>query len=121
MRMLEKDPSALAGMDDVVAVCGRPSLRHDDPVRGEMITLAKAGAGSALMAQNTTPTSRSCLEAQSPRQQSLCRTPPAGSRFWWGLGGLGSVAIAAAIWWLLPGAPGRRPGARRRRRTTRTA
>src|SRR2546425_10112423 len=51
MRMLEKDPARRwPSMDDIVAVCGRPSLRHDDPVRGEMITLAKAGAGSALMA-----------------------------------------------------------------------
>src|SRR5256886_13439035 len=39
MRMLEKDPlRRWPAMDDIVAVCGRPSLRHDDPVRGEMIT-----------------------------------------------------------------------------------
>src|SRR3989454_12331192 len=58
MRMLEKDPARRwSSMDDVVAVCGRPSLRHDDPVRGEMITLAKAGASSALMAHVKTPTS----------------------------------------------------------------
>src|SRR5207247_8839941 len=58
MRMLEKDPARRwPSMDDIVAVCGRPSLRHDDPVRGEMITLAKAGAGSALMAELKTPTS----------------------------------------------------------------
>src|SRR5436190_1990055 len=47
MRMLEKDPAQRwPSMDDIVAVCGRPSLRHDDPVRGEMITLAKAAPGS---------------------------------------------------------------------------
>src|SRR2546428_224532 len=58
MRMLEKDPAQRwPSMDDIVAVCGRPSLRHDDPVRGEMITLAKAGPGSALMAELKTPTS----------------------------------------------------------------
>src|SRR5207244_4320085 len=58
MRMLEKDPARRwPSMDDIVAVCGRPSLRHDDPVRGEMITLAKAGAGSALMAEVDPPTS----------------------------------------------------------------
>src|SRR3989441_3948334 len=57
MRMLEKDPARRwPSMDDIVAVCGRPSLRHDDPIRGEMITLAKAGAGSALMAELKTPT-----------------------------------------------------------------
>src|SRR5947207_965212 len=34
MRMLEKDPAQRwPSMDDVVAVCGRPSLRHDDPIR----------------------------------------------------------------------------------------
>ena len=104
MRMLEKDPARRwPGMDDVVAVCGRPSLRHDDPVRGEMITLAKAGAGSALMAQITTPTSPLVLS----KPQSHAPTVPlprarAGSRFRWGLGGLGGVAIAAAIWWLAP-------------------
>src|SRR5437016_6140560 len=33
MRMLEKDPARRwPSMDDIVAVCGRPSLRHDDPV-----------------------------------------------------------------------------------------
>src|SRR5438445_84109 len=43
MRMLAKDPAGRwPSMDDVIAVCGRPSLRHDDPVRGEMITLARA-------------------------------------------------------------------------------
>src|SRR5881398_1933000 len=37
MRMLEKDPRARwPGMEDVVAVCGRPSLRQDDPVRSQM-------------------------------------------------------------------------------------
>src|SRR3989442_12597688 len=45
MRMLEKDPARRwASMDDVVAVCGRPSLRHDDPIRHEMITLARGTA-----------------------------------------------------------------------------
>jgi serine/threonine protein kinase len=104
MRMLEKDPARRwPGMDDVVAVCGRPSLRHDDPVRGEMITLAKAGAGSALMAQITTPTSPLVLsKPQSHAPTVALPHARAGSRFWWGLGGIGGVAIAAAIWWLAP-------------------
>jgi len=55
MRMLEKDPARRwASMDDVVAVCGRPSLRHDDPIRREMITLAH---GTAQHAGPKTPTS----------------------------------------------------------------
>src|SRR2546426_472931 len=56
MRMLEKDPALRwPSMDDVVAACGRPSLRHDDPVRNEMITLAKAGGPSRLLAHVKTP------------------------------------------------------------------
>src|SRR5258706_11248838 len=104
MRMLEKDPARRwPGMDDVVAVCGRPSLRHDDPVRGEMITLGKAGAGSAVMAQITTPTSPLVLsKPQSHAPTVALPRARAGARFWWGLGGLGSVAIAAALWWLAP-------------------
>src|SRR6266700_1045009 len=104
MRMLEKDPlRRWPAMDDVVAVCGRPSLRHDDPVRGEMITLAKAGAGSALMAQLKTPTSP--LVLSKPQTHTAVAAVPRvrpRARLWWGIGGLGGVAIAAALWWLAP-------------------
>jgi serine/threonine protein kinase len=112
MRMLEKDPARRwPSMDDIVAVCGRPSLRHDDPVRGEMITLAKAGAGSALMAELKTPTSP--LVLSKPQTHAATVALPhtrAGTRLWWGLGGLGGVAIAAAIWWLAPWRTWRTPG-----------
>src|SRR4029077_2490555 len=58
MRMLEKEPSRRwPSMDDVVAVCGRPSLRHDDPARRELITPAKAGDSPLRLAQLNTPTS----------------------------------------------------------------
>src|SRR5882762_7289996 len=112
MRMLEKDPlRRWPAMDDIVAVCGRPSLRHDDPVRGEMITLAKAGAGSTLMAQLKTPTSPLVLsKAQAHPTATAISHARAGSRLWWGLGGLGGVAIAAAIWWLAPWRTWRTPG-----------
>src|SRR5213594_1866924 len=104
MRMLEKDPAQRwPSMDDIVAVCGRPSLRHDDPVRGEMITLAKAGPGSALMAELKTPTSPIVLS--KPQAHAAATTVPharAGSRLWWGVGGVGGLAIAAALWWLAP-------------------
>src|SRR2546425_5347189 len=104
MRMLEKDPARRwPSMDDIVAVCGRPSLRHDDPVRGEMITLAKAGASSALMAHVKTPTSPLVLSKPQTRPATAV-VPHArlGSRLWWGVGGLGGVAITAALWWLAP-------------------
>src|SRR2546428_491892 len=58
MRMLEKDAARRRPtMDDLVAVCGRPSFRQDDPIRSEMVTLARAGAGARLLAQIKTPTS----------------------------------------------------------------
>src|SRR5881409_3366694 len=104
MRMLEKDPAQRwPSMDDIVAVCGRPSLRHDDPVRGEMITLAKAGPGSALMAELKTPTSPIVLS--KPQAHAAAATvvhARPGSRLWWGVGGLSGLAIAAALWWLAP-------------------
>src|SRR2546426_3537496 len=104
MRMLEKDPAQRwPSMDDIVAVCGRPSLRHDDPVRGEMITLAKAGPGSALMAELKTPTSPIVLS--KPQAHAAAATvvhARPGSRLWWGVGGVGGLAIAAALWWLAP-------------------
>src|SRR2546421_6933191 len=56
MRVLEKDPAQRwPSMDDVVAVCGRPSLRHDDPIRREMITLAHGGAQRAGPKTPTSP------------------------------------------------------------------
>src|SRR5256886_3405647 len=58
MRMLEKDPAQRwPSMDDVVAVCGRPSLRQDDPIRSEMVTLARGRAGARVVGQIQTPTS----------------------------------------------------------------
>src|SRR3989442_14213345 len=57
MRMLEKDPRARwPGMEDVVAVGGRPSLRQDDPVRTPTVTLARAGCGAQLLARRRAPT-----------------------------------------------------------------
>src|SRR2546428_1672706 len=105
MRMLEKDPAQRwPSMDDIVAVCGRPSLRQHEPVRGEMITLAKAGPGSALMAELKTPTSPIVLS--KPQAHAAAATvvhARPGSRLWWGVGGVGGVAVAPALWWLGPG------------------
>src|SRR5207302_166340 len=76
MRMLEKEPSRRwPSMDDVVAVCGRPSLRHDDPVRREMITLAKAGASAHLLAQINTPTSPIVLSRAHSRRTAARSRP----------------------------------------------
>src|SRR5437867_9975166 len=106
MRMLEKDPAhRWPSMDDIVAVCGRPSLRHDDPVRGEMMALAKAGGGSALLAQIKTPTSPMVLSKPHPRSATTPspRARP-GAGVWWGLG---VVVIGAALWWAAPWPAGR--------------
>src|SRR2546422_241631 len=84
MQMLEKEPEdRWPTMDDVVAVCGRPSLRHDDPIRSEMITLAKAGGQTQLVAALNVPTSPIAL-AKSRRPAPVPRTrtdslPPAAA------------------------------------------
>src|ERR1044072_3323753 len=85
MRMLEKDPAARwPNMDDVVAVCGRPSLRHDDPVRAEMIALATAGDRPALVDHLKTPTSPIVLSRPhtTPQAATLSRSrlPPRPAR-----------------------------------------
>jgi serine/threonine protein kinase len=100
MRMLEKDPAARwPSMDDVVANCAGPSLHHDDPIRSEMITLAKAGGHSQLLAQLKTPTSP-IPPAKAPMR------PPApvpgarrASAVGWALAG---VVIGATLWWAVP-------------------
>jgi serine/threonine protein kinase len=98
MRMLEKEPDERwPTMDDVVAVCGRPSLRHDDPIRSEMITLARAGPESRLLAEINTPTSPIALARSRTRPLAPARRRT--WRPWWGLGG---VAIAVALWWAAP-------------------
>src|SRR5947209_9903914 len=101
MRMLEKEPSRRwPSMDDVVAVCGRPSLRHDDPVRREMITLAKAGASAHLLAQLNTPTSPIVLSRAHSRRTASRSRPRRVPKVWWGL--VGTAALAAGVWWLAP-------------------
>ncbi len=103
MRMLEKGPLARwPSMDDVVAVCGRPSLRRDDPVRGEMITLAMAGGRSESLDHLKTPTSPIVLS--KPRTRSAAPTLVRGRRtplLWWGLGAA-VIAAGAALWRFMP-------------------
>jgi serine/threonine-protein kinase len=107
MRMLEKDPARRwPTLDDVLATCGRPSLRQDDPVRNQMITLAKAGGASRTHAH--TPTSPLALAkpqtrppaATSPRKR---RTAP----LWWGLA---VAASAVALWRVAPWGQLQTPG-----------
>ncbi len=106
MRMLEKDPSRRwPSMDDVVAVCGRPSLRHDDPVRREMITLAKAGASAHLLAQLNTPTSPIVLSRAHSRRTAARSRARRVPKAWWGV--VGAAAVAAGLWWLAPWRGGR--------------
>ncbi|HEV8264015.1 MAG TPA: serine/threonine-protein kinase [Gemmatimonadales bacterium] len=98
MRMLEKEPEdRWPTMEDVVAVCGRPSLRHDDPIRSDMITLAKAGGAAQLLADINTPTSPIALAKVPTRPLAPARRRV--SPLWWGLG---VVGIAAALWWTAP-------------------
>src|SRR5438552_3839574 len=105
MRMLAKDPAGRwPSMDDVIAVCGRPSLRHDDPVRGEMITLARAGGRSPALAHIKTPTSPLALsKSQTHPAPVAAPSRHGGPRLWWALGaGAGAVVVAAALWWAGP-------------------
>ena len=101
MRMLEKDPLARwPSMDDVVAVCGRPSLRRDDPVRGEMITLAMAGGRSEGLDHLKTPTSPIVLS--KPQARSAAPTIVRGrraARLWWGLAAVVIAAGSGAVLW----------------------
>jgi len=98
VRMLEKDPALRwPSMDDVVAECGRPSLRHDDPVRSEMITLAKAGGPSRLLAHVKTPTSP--IPPARPPTRSTAVVTPRGRRARGLLWGLAAVGMGVALWW----------------------
>lgn len=100
MRMLEKEPDERwPTMDDVVAVCGRPSLRHDDPIRSQMMTLARAGGGSQRLADINTPTSPIALAKSRKRSLAPASSPRRVSRLWWGVG---AVALAAVLWWVAP-------------------
>jgi len=92
MRMLEKDPaSRWPNMDDVVAVCGRPSLRRDDPIRLEMSSLARIGGH---VAGPRTPS--------SPIALSRVRTRPTFRRprrwLWPTVGAALAVGGALALW-----------------------
>jgi serine/threonine-protein kinase len=97
MRMLQKDPARRwPSMDDVVAVSGRPSLRHDDPIRREMITLAH---GTGQHAGPKTPT--------SPIALSRVRTRPSvrrPRRWIWEIGAA-AVVLALGLWWASPWSP----------------
>jgi len=98
MRMLEKEPARRwPSMDDVVAVCGRPSLRHDDPIRREMITLAQSGVRHA---GPKTPT--------SPIALSRVRTRPSirrGRRWIWPSVAAGIAVLGFALWRVAPWRP----------------
>ncbi|HWC72533.1 MAG TPA: serine/threonine-protein kinase [Gemmatimonadales bacterium] len=96
MRMLEKEPEARwPSMEDVVAMCGRPSLRRDDPVRSEMITLAKAGGQSQLLTQLRTPSSPIAFAKARPRPSD--RMWRRVSRLSVGLG-IAALGLAAVLW-----------------------
>jgi serine/threonine protein kinase/ketosteroid isomerase-like protein len=98
MRMLEKDPAQRwPSMDDVVAVCGRPSLRRDDPIRREMISLAQ-GADTTYVGPRT---------PSSPIALSRSRTRPTKPRrrWWWPAGAAATTVLALGLWWASPWSP----------------
>ena len=106
MRMLEKEPEVRwPTMDDVVAVCGRPSLRRDDPIRSEMISLAKTGNPARLLPELTPTSPLALARSRRPPGAALARRARAG---WWA-GGLGALALAALVWWIAPWRLGRVP------------
>src|SRR2546428_421643 len=106
--------SANIMLDEVIAVCGRPSLRHDAPVRGEMITLARAGGRSPALAQIKTPTSPLALsKSQTHPAPVAARSRHGRPRVWWALGvGAGAIVVAAPLWWGGPGRAAAPPGTR---------
>src|SRR3989440_2989921 len=97
MRVLEKDPARRwPSMDDVVAISGRPSLRHDDPIRLEMSTLARAGPHAAVKTL-TSPLVLSKVRTRVTRDGKPRRW------LWAGIG-VASAALAFGLW--RGGAPG---------------
>src|SRR5437588_6057038 len=97
MRMLEKDPAQRwPSMDDVVAVCGRPSLRHDDPVRREMITLAQGGSQHVGPKTPTSPIALSRLRTRAPVRRRRGLWPPIAAT---------TAVLAVGLWWASPWSP----------------
>jgi len=97
MRMLEKDPAQRwPSMDDVVAVCGRPSLRHDDPIRRDMITLAHGGGRQV---GPKTPTSPIALSRVRTRRTVRRR------RWIWPSVAAAIAVLGFALWRVAPWAP----------------
>jgi hypothetical protein len=93
-------------MDDVVAVCGRPSLRQDDPIRREMITLARA-APIAVLKTPTSPIVLSKLRSGrgggargASRGQGA--TPLPAGRWRWVVVGAATVLLALGLWRVAP-------------------
>src|SRR2546426_5123969 len=104
MRMLEKDPARRwPTMDDVVAVCGRPSLRHDDPIRREMITLAKSGSQRAGPKTPTSPIALARVRTRPPVRPGRWRWPGIAAA---------TAALALGLWWVSPWSPRERGTAR---------
>jgi len=97
MRMLEKDPAQRwPSMDDVVAVCGRPSLRHDDPIRRDMITLAHGGGRQV---GPKTPTSPIALSRVRTRRTVRRR------RWIWPSVAAAIAVLGFVLWRVAPWAP----------------
>jgi serine/threonine protein kinase len=98
MRMLEKNPAQRwPSMDDVVAVCGRPSLRHDDPIRRDMITLARPSAAQSVAVN--TPTSPIAWANLRTSESTRRRRARNRRRWLWGGGGVAAALVGAGLLW----------------------
>lgn len=123
MRMLEKDAEdRYAHLDEVVSALKAPTLTHDDPIRTQMIDLAKSGA--KLRARVSIPISPVPLSRPSgaagrrpssgmgqrpvtaPRGTEPVPAPVRGSRRWFFALAASVVGVAATALFTLKSAPG---------------
>ena len=79
MRMLAKEPTdRFASLDDVVTALKAPTLAHDDPVRSQMIDLARSGAKLRdRVSVPVSPVPATRASAAGPRRRSGAMTPSA--------------------------------------------
>jgi serine/threonine-protein kinase len=131
MRMLEKDPAdRWPTMEAASAAIGSEALAYDDPVRTQMIDLAREGEGITILKRMSTPRSpmpvaRSAAPGTPAAQMASAAgaasrgrpLPHARSIAAWGLAAVALAGLATAVWlqpWRSPAvqeSPGSPPAA----------